>query len=52
MPGFGGFEAQPLYDSAYDPALARAGYGAFVLTRLAHIVQWDKPTSSRTTSLR
>lgn len=37
-----GFEAQPLYDSAYDPALARAGYGAFVLTRLATIVQWDK----------
>ena len=33
----GGFEDQTFYDSSYDPALARAGYGAFTLLKLAQI---------------
>jgi hypothetical protein len=32
-----GFESRRFYDSAYDPALARAGYGAFVLAKLLQL---------------
>jgi hypothetical protein len=38
----GGFESQTFYDSAYDPVLARAGYGAFALLKLGEIAGWDK----------
>jgi hypothetical protein len=38
----GGFEAQTFYDSARDPVLARAGYGAFALLKLGKMAGWDK----------
>ena len=38
----GGFEDQALYDSANDPALARASYGACVLHQLQQIVGADR----------
>jgi len=38
----GGFEDQtPLYSPEYDPALARAGYGAFVLRKLNRLLPED-----------
>jgi hypothetical protein len=37
----GGFESQTLHDSAHDPVLARAGYGAFVLLKLGAMAGWD-----------
>jgi hypothetical protein len=40
----GGFEDQTLYDSANDPALARASYGACVLHQLQQIVGADRST--------
>jgi hypothetical protein len=40
----GGFEKQTRYDSAYDPVLARAGYGAFVLLKLSQIANPDIST--------
>jgi hypothetical protein len=38
----GGFEHQTLYDSANDPALARASYGAWVLQQLQQIGGADR----------
>lgn len=37
-----GFEDQSFYNSAYDPVLARAGYGAFVLLKLGQLAHWDR----------
>ena len=37
----GGFESQTFHDSAHDPVLARAGYGAFALLKLGEIAGWD-----------
>jgi hypothetical protein len=38
----GGFESQTFHDSAHDPVLARAGYGAFALLKLCEIAGWEK----------
>ena len=37
----GGFESQTFHDSAHDPVLARAGYGAFALLKLGEIAGWE-----------
>lgn len=49
--GPGGFENQTFYDSAFDPVLARAGYGAFVLVKLAQMAGWERLDETLRTDL-
>jgi hypothetical protein len=48
----GGFEQQTYYNPAYDPALARAGYGAFVLLKLGSFINWEKDNVDLAAGLR
>lgn len=48
----GGFENQTFYDSARDPVLARAGYGAFALLKLGKIAGWDKLDETLSANLK
>jgi hypothetical protein len=48
----GGFESQTFYDSARDPVLARAGYGAFALLKLGEIAGWEQLDANLRDDLR